>query len=173
MTWLKPCAVPDLPPASQPRPTPEHGDDRAERSKVFLGIVAKLLEVLGDERIQEREFIWREYAALHEDLAQRVPFVVNPAIEDVEQGVAIDEAVLQGEQPEQQIAAGIDGWHLRPFLHQRTDERKDHNILLREGLRIFRKGLQVSKEATPAFTSARSRSTWDCRGLFLKVAMRS
>ena len=71
--------------------------DRGEGCQALLGIIVEFLEVLGDESIQKPEFIRRECAALHEDFAQWAHFVVNPAIEGVEQGIAIDEVVLQRE----------------------------------------------------------------------------
>jgi hypothetical protein len=47
--------------------------DRAEGGKAFFRIVVEVLEVLGDERIQQREFFRRECAALHEDFVQTLP----------------------------------------------------------------------------------------------------
>ena len=49
--------------------------------------------------------------AVAEDLAERDDPVVHPAAEGVEQGVAIDEVVLKGEQTDEQVAVGIDVSH--------------------------------------------------------------
>ena len=66
-----------------------------------------LLEVLGDQRLQQRTAGVVERPAVHEDLAQGPSLVGDPGGEGGQQVVAADEVVLQGQDAEEQVAAGL------------------------------------------------------------------
>jgi hypothetical protein len=62
--------------------------------------------VLGDQGLEQVVLVGSQGAAVAEDLAQREGTIVHPATEGVEEGVAVDEVVLEGQQPEQEVAVG-------------------------------------------------------------------
>ena len=79
--------------------------DRAERGQALFGVVAVKPDVLLDQRLQELPAARREGAALEEDLAQPARPVGDPGVEGAQQGVAVDEVVLERQQAEQEVAA--------------------------------------------------------------------
>ena len=88
-----------------------HRADGAEVLQALLGIATELLQVLGDEGLQQVVLVGFQGAAVAEDLAEGDGTVVHPATEGVEQGVAVDEVVLEGQQAEEQVAVGVDVGH--------------------------------------------------------------
>jgi hypothetical protein len=78
--------------------------------------------VLLDERGQEQVPAGGQGAAVEEDAVQRGGAVVDPALEGVEQGVAVDEVVLERQQPKQEVAIGGTG-HGMTSIHKGTAAR--------------------------------------------------
>ena len=66
----------------------------AERGQAPLGVVTIFLQVLADERLQQRVLVPGQGAALDQDLAQGPGLVRDPGVEGGQQHVAIDEVVL-------------------------------------------------------------------------------
>jgi hypothetical protein len=61
--------------------------------------------MLGDQHIEEGSIIRTQVAALYQDLAEGSRLLGGePAIEAVQQGVTVDEVVLEGQQPEEEVA---------------------------------------------------------------------
>src|SRR5579883_3095381 len=84
-----------------------HRADRAERRQALLGVVAVQPQVLGHQGLQQQVPAGRERAALQEDPAQAARAVGNPAVEAIDQGIAVDEVVLQRQQAQEQVPPGV------------------------------------------------------------------
>ncbi len=84
--------------------------DRAQRAdgrEARLGIAAVLLEVLGDQGLQQHAAGVVERPAIHQELGQGPGLVGDPGGEGGQQVVAADEVVLQGQDAEEEVAAGV------------------------------------------------------------------
>ena len=79
--------------------------ERAEGGQAPLGVAAVLLEVLADQGLEQGVGARRQGARSTQDLAQGPGLVGDPGVEGGEQGVAVDEVDLQGEEAEEQVAA--------------------------------------------------------------------
>ena len=66
-----------------------------------------LLEVLGDQGLQQHTAGVVERPAIHQELGQGPGLVGDPGGEGGQQVVAADEVVLQGQDAEEQVAAGV------------------------------------------------------------------
>ena len=73
-----------------------------EHGKAALGVLAVLVEVFLDEHLKDGVARRAEGPAIEQDLSQGQRLVGDPGIEGRQQGVPIDEVVLEGQQPEQQ-----------------------------------------------------------------------
>ena len=82
-----------------------------ERGEALLG-VAVLLEVPRDEGLDGGAVVGVEVAAGDEVVGQGSRLVAGPGLEGGDELDLVDQAVLQGEQAEEQVAFGIGG-HVR------------------------------------------------------------
>ena len=73
-----------------------------------------LLEVLGDQGLQQGTAGAVERPAIHQDLGQGPGLVGDPGGEGGQQVVAADEVVLQGQDAEEEVAAGVHPRSRRP-----------------------------------------------------------
>ena len=69
-----------------------------------------LLEVLLDQGLQYGMPSRRERAAVEQDLAQRLGLVGDPGVEGGQEGIAVDEVVLESQQAEQQALGRVPAW---------------------------------------------------------------
>ncbi len=81
------------------------------RGQALRGAAAVLLEVAGDEGLDGGAVVGVEVAAGDQVLGQRPPLLERPGLKGRDELRLVDQAVLQGEQTEEEIAIGIDGGH--------------------------------------------------------------
>ena len=86
-----------------------HRADGTDRRQAFFRVVAMLLEVLLDQRLQQRAAVGRQGLLMDQDLAQRLVLGQDPGVHPRDQGVAADKVHLHGQNAEQQIAIVISG----------------------------------------------------------------
>src|SRR5262249_15051819 len=98
--------------------------DRAECGQALIGIIAVQRDVLRDQPSQKQVAARRQGAAVEENLVQRLRPVVDPALEGVEEGVAVDEVVLEGQQSEEGVTVGVAVAHGTVSLMVRWSSRR-------------------------------------------------
>ena len=76
-----------------------------------LGVAAVLLQVQADHRLDAGALLGVEVAAGGEVVGQGPGLVAGPGLEGGDELALVDQAVLQGEQAEEQVAVGGDGGH--------------------------------------------------------------
>ena len=83
-----------------------------ERGQALLGAAAVLLEVQADQGLDGGSLVVGvEVAAGDQVLGQRPGLVERPGLEGGDELGLVDQAVLEGEQTEEQVAVGGDGGH--------------------------------------------------------------
>ena len=84
-------------------------DRRSDRDvgEAALGVEAVLLEVLVNQGLQYGMSSRRERTAVEQDLAERLGLVGDPGVKRGQEGFAIDEIVLEGQQAEKQALGGV------------------------------------------------------------------
>src|SRR5262245_34413550 len=112
-----------------------------------------LLEVLGDQGLQQRPAGLVERSAIHQELGQGPRLVGDPGVEGGQEVVAADEVVLQCQDAEEEIASGrLPSW-ARPRLVPRRSR----------GSRVSRRDLcvhnspMISQETYTVFPALRPR----------------
>ena len=79
----------------------------SDHGQAALGVEAVLLEVLLDQGLEDRMSSRAERAAVEQDLAQGLGLIGDPGVEAGQEGVAVDEVVLECQQAEQQALGGV------------------------------------------------------------------
>ena len=80
-----------------------------EGGQALLGVAAVLLEVRGDQGLDGGPLVGVEVAAGDQVVGQRPGLVAGPGLEGGDELGLVDQAVLQGEQAEEQVAVGGHG----------------------------------------------------------------
>jgi hypothetical protein len=83
----------------------------ADGGQAPLRVAVVLADVLVHQRLQQLRAGRRQRAAVEQDGRQRLVLARQPRLHGLEQGVAVDEGVLQGQEAEQQVAVGRGGGH--------------------------------------------------------------
>jgi hypothetical protein len=84
-------------------------------SEALAGVAAVLLEVARHQRLDDGPVLRVEVAAGEEVLGQGPGTVAGPGLEGGDELALVDQAVLERQQAEEQVAVGVDGSH-RAFL---------------------------------------------------------
>ncbi len=137
-----------------------HRADRAECGQALLGVVAVHPDVLFDERLQELPARRREGAAIQEDPAQPARTVGHPRVEGTQQGVAIDEVILERQQPQQEVTRGVDppGGRIRaPVVIGRRDVSSHDGFSNSSWLPIPKQGTRPGPDIIDASKTADKR----------------
>ena len=92
---------------AEPLQVVAHRAQRADGRQAGLGVAAVLLEVLGDQGLQQRAAGVVERPAIDQELGQGPGLVGDPGGEGGQEVVAADEVVLQGQDAEEEVAPGV------------------------------------------------------------------
>ena len=84
-------------------------------ARLLLGVAAVLLEVPGDQRLDHVAVVGVEVAAGHEMIGHRPALVAGPGLEGGDELALVDQAVLECEQAEEEVARWVD----RRWCHRR------------------------------------------------------
>ena len=84
------------------------GTARVDGRQALFGIAAMLLEVARDQSLNRNSVIGIEIAAGHEMIGQRAALVAGPSLEGGDELTLVDQANLQREQAEEQVARGVE-----------------------------------------------------------------
>ena len=87
------------------------GPAGGDGGEALLGVAAVLLQVQPDHGLDAGALVGVEVAAGGEVLGQGPGLVAGPGLEGGDELALVDQAVLQGEQAEEQVAVGGDGGH--------------------------------------------------------------
>ena len=98
----------------------DRGTD-GQDGQAALGIEAVLLEVLLDQDLEHGVPGRVERSAVEQDLAHRLGLVGDPGVEGGQEGLAVDEVVLECQQAEQQALGRGGGWFARRLGGMRLD----------------------------------------------------
>ena len=79
--------------------------------QALLGVAAVLLEVAGHQGLDGGSVVGVEVAAADEVVGQGAGLVERPGLEGGDELALVDQAVLQGQQAEEQVAVGGEGGH--------------------------------------------------------------
>ena len=72
-----------------------------------LGVVAVLLQVLGDQRLEQLVLVLGDGPLVQQDPAQRPGLLQDPGVHGGDQRIARDEVHLQGQDADQQVAVAV------------------------------------------------------------------
>ncbi len=92
----------------------QHLDEcrRADCGETLLGVVVVLLQVGFDKRFHHELMVGGHVALADENLAQRGLLVGDPGRHGANQGIAVDEAIVQRQDAEEEVAVAVGVRHV-------------------------------------------------------------